>query len=80
MSQEKVDRNKEQKRNRKKILKKQRRQRMLGGILGVVIAVGLVGWIGFSIYDKYEDKRTSTATEVDLSAITNYFSEQNSAE
>lgn len=80
MSQEKVDRNKELKRNRKQILKKQRRQRIITGFLGIAVAVGLVGWICFSIYDKYEEQRTSTATEVDLSAITNYLSTQDSAE
>ena len=80
MSQEKVDRNKELKRNRKEILKKQRRQRIIGRVCGAVIAVVIVGWIGFSAWDTYEQRRTSTAAEVDLSAITDYLSGQDTTD
>ena len=48
MSQAKVDRYKEEKANRKKILAKEKRKRITGIICGWVIAVLIVGWAGYS--------------------------------
>ena len=48
MSQAKVDRYKEEKKNRKQTIKKEKRNRVLGRTLGVVIAAAIVCWIGFS--------------------------------
>lgn len=50
MSQAKVDRYKEEKKNRGKVLQKQKREEMLMKAAGAVVAVVLVGWIGFSAY------------------------------
>lgn len=50
MSQAKVDRYKEEKRNREKIMKKEKREIFLMKLAGTVIAIALVGWIGFSVY------------------------------
>lgn len=72
MSQEKVNRYKEEKANRKQTMKKEKRNRMIGRIVGAVIAIALVGWIGFSIYDSAEEKVAASQTEVDLSAMNDY--------
>ena len=52
MSQKKVDYYKEQKANRKEIIKKEKRSQLLERIIGTVIAVAAVCWVGFSIYSK----------------------------
>ena len=57
MSQAKVDRYKEEKKNRKQTIKKEKRNRVLGRTLGVVIAAAIVCWIGFSGYSYYQEKK-----------------------
>ena len=74
MSQEKVDRYKQEKANRKAILKKEKRMRIAGRILGIAICAAIVGWIGYSVYDSAEKKAAATKTEVKVSAITDYLS------
>ncbi len=76
MSQAKVDYNKEQKHNRKKIVKKQKTRHALGIVAGVCIAVVLVGWIGFSVYKNYEKNQAEHPTQIalDSSALTDYLS------
>ena len=56
MSQAKVDRYKEEKKNRKQTIKKEKRNRVLGRTLGVVIAAAIVCWIGFSGYSYYQEQ------------------------
>ena len=53
MSQAKVDRYKEEKANRKKILAKEKRKRIAGTICGWLIALLIVGWAGYSVYNAY---------------------------
>lgn len=50
MSQEKVDRYKEEKRNREKIMKKEKRQWLAVKAGMSVVALALVAWIGASVY------------------------------
>ena len=50
MSQAKVDRYKEEKRNRQQIMKKEKRQLMLTKLCGGVLAALVVVWAGFSVY------------------------------
>ena len=54
MSQEKVDRYKEQKKNRKKIMKQEKCKRYLGYTATVVVIALIIGWAGFSIYKNHE--------------------------
>ena len=72
MSQEKVDRYKEEKANRKKNMQKERAKyilrRSVVGVLGIV----LVGWIGYSAYDVYDKSRPKETVNVDYSAVTEY--------
>ncbi len=80
MSQAKVDLKKEQKHNRKKLVQKRKREKLIGGIIGAVIAVALIVWIGFSGYGKYQEYVAANPTEVDLSAISDYLSSQETTE
>ncbi|MCD8013533.1 MAG: hypothetical protein LUG99_10215 [Lachnospiraceae bacterium] len=76
MSQEKVDRYKEEKKNRAKIIKREKRQWMLTKVVGALVAVLVVAWVGFSVYN-YSDT-TDTATvelpsyTVDTTALDEY--------
>lgn len=71
MSQAKVDRYKEQKANRKQIMAKEKREKMLWRIGGCVVAAALVVWIGYSAFDRfYEAPRKFY--EVDTTAISDY--------
>ena len=74
MSQEKVDRYKEQKRNRDKILKKEKRQARILKIGGIVVALVLVGWIGFSTYLRATDRSNATGKtySVDTASLDEY--------
>ena len=80
MSQAKVDLKKEQKHNRKKLVQKKKREKLIGGIVGAAVAVALIVWIGFSSYGKYQDYVAANPTAVDLSAITDYLSSQEATE
>lgn len=72
MSQEKVERYKEQKANRKEIMKKEKRARIFRNSLAVVMLVAVVGWIGYSAVDFYIDNLPREEVAVDYSAISNY--------
>ena len=80
MSQAKVDLKKEQKHNRKKLVQKKKREKLIGGIVGAAVAVALIVWICFSGYGKYQDYVAANPTAVDLSAITDYLSSQEATE
>ena len=59
MSQAKVDRYKEEKRNREKIMKKQKLEWFLTKTVLSVLALVIIGWVGISVY------RNVTATPDD---------------
>lgn len=74
MSQAKVDRYKEQKKNRKKIMRREKRNHYLGCTVAVIIVAGLIGWAGYSIHTNYEKNKPVSYTEVDMSALNDYYS------
>ena len=74
MSQEKVNRYKEEKANRKQLIKKQKRNRIISRIVGVVVCLAIVGWLGYSIYDTSTKNDAVSQTEVNLTAIQDYLS------
>ena len=76
MSQAKVDHYKEQKKNRKKILHKEKRMHILGSVAGIVICAAAVCWAGWSIYYAYQNNKPASYNEVNMDAITGYFSEE----
>ena len=53
MSQEKIDRYKQEKANRKKNLKKQRTMSLIRKGVLALACVALVGWLGYSAYDSF---------------------------
>ncbi len=69
MSQEKVDRHKEEKANRKKIMRREKIISYLQRCVVALVAVVLVAWIGFSAYNMYENSRTAESTEIDYTAF-----------
>lgn len=73
MSQEKVNRYKEQKANRKEILAKEKKKQAATKIGVGVIALALVCWLGYSVYDMATRPDTSTI-EMDASALDSYLS------
>ena len=48
MSQEKVDRYKEQKANRKEMMKKAKRAELIRNCVASVVLVAVIGWVGYS--------------------------------
>ena len=48
MSQEKVDRYKEQKANRKETMKKKKRASVIRNAVGSVVLVAVIAWVGYS--------------------------------
>ena len=63
MSQRKVDRQKEYKKNRKQILAKEKRQRVIGRVIAYLCVCLLAGGIGYSVYNKLTPEK-----EIDSSA------------
>lgn len=81
MSQAKVDRYKEEKRNRAQIIKKEKRQWMATKAGLSLVGLVLVVWVGFSVYNTVTspdgtvtDKPTYT---VDTTALDDFMSELN---
>jgi len=72
MSQKKVDQYKEQKANRKQIMKKEKRMRTIRVCAVSVIGLALVGWIGYSAVSKYQSSQPREVADVDYSAVSEY--------
>ncbi|MBR5952564.1 hypothetical protein [Pseudobutyrivibrio ruminis] len=76
MSQEKVDKKKFEKTHRRSLLRKKKLEEFLSIACVCVIAVGIVAWIGFSVYTKVEDSKEANTTsqfyEIDSSALQEY--------
>lgn len=72
MSQAKVDRYKQEKANRKKMMKKQRMMNILRKCVLSLAAIALVGWLGYSAYVTHESKQERAVAEVNYVAVNNY--------
>ncbi len=76
MSQEKVDKKKFEKTHRRSLLRKKKLEEFLSIACVCVIAVGIVAWIGFSVFTKVEDSKEANTTsqfyEIDSSALQEY--------
>ena len=74
MSQQKVEQNKKLQQNRKKIVAREKWIRRLWALLGLVLALLIIGWVAYSIHAKVEANRKAnpTTTEVDLSDLMNF--------
>lgn len=69
MSQAKVDRYKEQKKNRKQIMKREKIENTIRKCVVVAVAIVLVGWIGYSAYGSYTSNQPKQTAEVDYTAL-----------
>ena len=72
MSQEKVDRYKEAKKNRKKDMQKAKRNRWIAAIIALCAACVVVVWIVYSGYTSYQASQPLQEFEVSLDALTEY--------
>lgn len=72
MSQAKVDRYKEEKANRRQIMAKEKRKKMLSIICGWAIVIAIVGWAGYSVYNIYENNKPTETIYADLTAVDEY--------
>ena len=76
MSQEKVNRYKEEKANRKKMLRRQKVMNTVRKTVVSVVCVAVLGWIGYSVYDKAASGEGSKETVVfDAGAVQDYLSD-----
>lgn len=82
MSQEKVNRYKEEKRNRQQIMKKERRKSFMLKLGGGVVAIALVGWIGFSAYLQINNPKTGSGSTyaVDTKSLDDFLTDINTTE
>ena len=82
MSQEKVDLYKEEKKNRKKIMRREKIRTRLTVVAVVVVFGFLIGWFSWAVYNNVKNNQATTAkattTDLDLSAIESYTTALNS--
>lgn len=82
MSQEKVDLYKEEKKNRKKLMRREKIRTRLTVVAVVVVFGFLIGWFSWAVYNNVKNNQATTAkattTELDLSAIESYTTALNS--
>jgi len=71
MSQEKVNRYKETKASRKEVEAKAKRKGLIAKVVGCVIAVALVCWLGYSVFEM-ASRPDSTPIELDTTAMDEY--------
>lgn len=74
MSQAKVDQYKKDKANRQKIIKKQKMMHRLEMVAITLVCVLVVGWIGYSVYDKVSSNKEKETVVFDAGAIQDYLS------
>lgn len=74
MSQAKVDQYKKDKANRQKIIKKQKMMHRLEMVAITLVCVLVVGWIGYSVYDKVSSNQEKETIVFDAGAIQDYLS------
>lgn len=74
MSQEKVDRYKQDKANRKQIMKKEKMERLAWKTGGYAVLLLLVGWIGISAYGKFSANKVEEIKSyvLDTTAVDDY--------
>lgn len=74
MSQEKVTRYKEEKANRKAIMKKQKMKKFFGKTVVIIVAVVFVGLLGVSVVREADNIKNANrkAVEVDYKAVTDF--------
>jgi len=74
MSQEKVNKYKEEKANRKEIMAKEKKEKMLVKVCAGVVALALFGWLGYSLYNTVTRPDTSDVL-INTEAMDEYLGE-----
>ena len=72
MSQAKVDAYKEAKANRKEIMKKEKRGKILRTGIASLLVIALLGWVGISLSNNIIEQQKSETVSINYDAITNY--------
>lgn len=72
MSQEKVNKYKEEKANRKETMKKAKRASLVRNIVASVVLVAAIGWVGFSGVTYIIEHRPRPEVSVDYTALDDY--------
>lgn len=72
MSQAKVERYKEEKRNRKAAMAREKRNQLLSKAALAVVCVAILGWIGVSAVQVYENSKPMETIYTDLTALDDY--------
>lgn len=80
MSQEKVDRNKDLKANKKKIVAREKKKHIATVICSWAVVIVLAGWLGYSAYSAYENSKPIETIYANLDAINEYSNNLNSVE
>ena len=75
MSQQKVDKYKEYKANKSKIIKKEKRRVRVEIIAIAAVFVGLVGWFAFSFYGRVEATSPPKEYQIDSGAVDKYLND-----
>lgn len=72
MSQEKVTKYKEEKANRKEIMRKQKIAKIARNSITAIVLVAVIGWVGYSGVTYYMENKPRETVEVDYAAIDEY--------
>ena len=80
MSQEKVDRYKQDKANRKQIMRKQKMKGVVRKAVVSLAALALVGWLGYSAWETYNSNGVRPVAEVNYDSVSNYLNTLSASE
>ena len=72
MSQRKGEQYKQEKANRKQIMRRQRIMSVVRKCTAAAVAVVLIGWLGFSVYDSYTSNQERRTVAVNYDSVTDY--------
>lgn len=72
MSQEKVAKYKEAKANRKEIMKKEKRAKLVNNCLFALIPIALVAVIALGVFSTYQDTRPRPSVDVNYTTISDF--------
>lgn len=72
MSQEKVDKYKEQKANRKETMKKAKRASLIRNVVTSVVLVAVIGWVGYSGVTYVINNRPRPSVDVNYTSVADY--------
>ena len=72
MSQEKVDRYKEQKANRKEMMKKAKRAELIRNCVASVVLVAVIAWVGYSVVTYIIKHQPRPEVDVNYTSVADY--------